>query len=206
MYYMQDERQENFFVELIKYFVVAVIIVIPVRLWVAQPFVVSGESMEPTFDTGQYLIVDELTYNISDPQRGDVVIFRYPLNTSEFFIKRIIGLPGETLSIDSLGVYIVGANGSKTKISEPYLVNIGNGKAQTITLKAGEYFVMGDNRPDSSDSRFWGSVPRSDIVGRAIARLLPVSKISLLPGSLESFAKNAVNLPAATSTRSVPAI
>ena len=94
-----QEKRDNFFTELLKFALIALIIVVPVRLFVAQPFIVSGASMEPTFETGQYLIVDELTYHFEAPQRGDVIIFRYPKDPSQFFIKRIIGLPGETVTI-----------------------------------------------------------------------------------------------------------
>ena len=192
---MQGETQENFFVELLKFFLIAVIIVIPIRLWVAQPFIVSGASMEPTFDTGQYLIIDEFSYNnFTDPKRGEVVIFRYPLNTSEFFIKRIIGLPGETVTIANEQVYITGADGVTRLLPEPYIVNKGDGSPQSVTLTANQYFVMGDNRPDSSDSRVWGPVPRNDIVGRAFMRLLPADKLSSWPGAFPA------TLSAATDT------
>src|SRR4051812_48866449 len=90
---MPQEKSDSFFTELLKFVVVAAVIVLPVRLFVAQPFIVSGESMSPTFENGQYLIVDELTYRLQEPKRGDVVIFRYPRDPKEFFIKRIIGLP-----------------------------------------------------------------------------------------------------------------
>ena len=196
---MQDEQQENFFVELLKFFLIAVVIVIPIRLWVAQPFIVSGASMEPTFDTGQYLIIDEFSYNnFTDPHRGDVVIFRYPLNTSEFFIKRIIGLPGETVTIADEKVYITDIQGDTRLLPEPYIVNKGNGSPQSVTLTANQYFVMGDNRPDSSDSRVWGPVPRNDIVGRAFVRLLPVDKLGTWPGLFHS--------TLTTSTDTIPKI
>ena len=183
MYAMPEEKSENFFTELLKFIVLAVIIVVPVRLWVAQPFIVSGASMEPTFHTGQYLIIDELSYHIGDPHRGDVIIFRYPLDTSEFFIKRVIGLPGETVQISNNTVTIVQPDGTNEKLNEPYLTNIGDGPPMSRTLGAGEYFVMGDNRPDSSDSRVWGVVPRSDLVGHVLLRLLPLSSFGPFPGS-----------------------
>ena len=206
---MQGEQQENFFVELLKFFLIAVVIVIPIRLWVAQPFIVSGASMEPTFDTGQYLIIDELSYDFSAPQRGDVVIFRYPLNTSEFFIKRIIGLPGETVTIQDGKVLITDTKGTTRLLPEPYIANQGNGGPQSTTLTNDQYFVMGDNRPDSSDSRIWGPVPRSDIVGRALVRLLPVEKLGTSPGEFHSVlgaVTDTTTPPTATaSSASIPA-
>ena len=180
---MPEEHSENFFTELLKFVLVAIIIVIPVRLFVAQPFVVSGASMEPTFENGQYLIVDELTYRFEPPARGDVIIFRYPKNPSEFFIKRIVGLPHETVSIHDETLSIKKTNGTTIMLDELYVKNTGNGGDATYALGPDEYFVMGDNRPQSSDSRSWGALPRDYIIGRAFVRLLPLQSISLLPGS-----------------------
>jgi signal peptidase I len=179
---LQGER-ENFFTELLKFALVAVVIVVPVRLFVAQPFIVSGASMDPTFDSGQYLIVDELTYRFDEPKRGDVVIFKYPKDPSQFFIKRVIGLPNETVRIGHDSVSIKQKNGEEVTLEEPYVVNRGNGGPFSLSLGGDEYFVMGDNRPESSDSRLWGVLPRENIVGRAFLRLLPIDSLSLLPGS-----------------------
>lgn len=142
--------------EFIKLTLIALLVILPIRMWVAQPFIVSGASMEPTFENGDYLIVDELSYRFQEPQRGDVIIFRYPLNPSKFFIKRIEGLPGETIE--------------------------NNG--EEITLAKDEYFVKGDNKPNSSDSRVWGPLKENLIVGRAIIRLWPITKAEFLPGDL----------------------
>lgn len=180
---MPQGERENFFTELLKFALIAVVIVVPVRLFVAQPFIVSGASMDPTFHNGQYLIVDELTYRFDDPKRGDVVIFKYPKDPTQFFIKRVIGLPGETVQVSQDGVTITTKNGDTFELDESYIVNHGNGKGTTVTLDEDEYFVMGDNRPESSDSRLWGTLPRENIVGRAFLRLLPIEKVSLLPGS-----------------------
>ncbi|MDE2213367.1 MAG: signal peptidase I [Patescibacteria group bacterium] len=194
---MEGASRGNFFTELLKFIVLAIIIVVPIRLWVAQPFIVSGASMEPTFETGQYLIIDELTYHFSNPQRGDIIIFRYPLNPSEFFIKRVIGLPGETVHVTPQNVTITEVNGATETLSEPYLVNQGNEVDLTVRLGSDQYFVMGDNRPDSSDSRSWGPVPRSDIVGRAFLRLLPVPVAGFFPGK---FSFPPPTLPSSAST------
>ncbi|MEK7068578.1 MAG: signal peptidase I [Patescibacteria group bacterium] len=179
---MPEEKRENFFTELLKLIVIAAIIVFPVRLFVAQPFIVSGASMDPTFENGQYLIVDELTYRLKNPERGDVIIFRPPRAPKEFYIKRIIGLPGETLTIEGGDVYIAN-QGGKRQLDEPYIQNQGNGGNASYAIGEGQYFVMGDNRPESSDSRVWGLLPRENIVGRAFVRLLPVNSLSILPGS-----------------------
>lgn len=145
--------------EFIKFTLIAVLIVVPIRFWIAQPFIVSGASMEPTFRNGDYLIVDELSYRFNEPQKNDVIIFRYPLDPSKYFIKRIEGLPGEKIE--------------------------NNGKE--IILKADEYFVMGDNRGASSDSRIWGPLKENFIVGRALIRLWPFNKLGVLPGQQDFY-------------------
>ena len=183
---MPQESSENFFTELLKFILIAAAIVFPIRLFVAQPFIVSGASMAPTFPNGQYSIALDSSHPLQNPGRGDVIIFRYPKNPKEFFIKRIIGLPGETVSIDGNAITITKADGSKVSLDETYVINHGNGSAQSYPLKADEYFVMGDNRPESSDSRVWGVLPRDNIVGRAFVRLLPLNLIEIFPGSTSS--------------------
>jgi signal peptidase I len=180
---MPEEQKDPFFAELLKFALIAAVIVVPIRMFVAQPFIVSGASMDPTFATGQYLIVDELSYHFDAPKRGEVVIFRYPKDPTQFFIKRIIGLPGETVRIENGVVSISDANGKTITLDESYVKNVGNGSDMVKTLNEGEYFVMGDNRPESSDSRIWGILPKNNIVGRAFLRLLPFQKISIFPGS-----------------------
>lgn len=163
--------------------ILAVIIVIPIRMFVAQPFIVSGSSMVPTFDNSDYLIVDELSYHLGDPERFDVVIFRYPKDPNKFFIKRIIGLPGEEVNIKGNQVTITNKDNEQGfAIDQPFVKNPGN---NTLTIKLGsdEYFVMGDNRSASSDSRYWGPVKRNLLVGKAFLRLLPLKNIDVLPGS-----------------------
>lgn len=168
--------------DLVKFAVFALIIVIPIRMWIAQPFVVSGESMYPTFDNGQYLIVDEISYILGNAQRGDVVIFRYPNDTKRFFIKRIIGLPNEKIIVDNGTVTIINKeNPQGIKMVEPY-VNEKFFTGSEYETKDNEYFVLGDNRNRSSDSRFWGILPKNLMVGRAYLRLLPFKNISYLPG------------------------
>lgn len=174
----------GFVVEIFRFAVLALLIVVPFRMFIAQPFIVSGASMSPTFETGQYLIVDQLTYHLEPPTRGDVVIFRYPEDPSKFFIKRLIGLPGETVEIQGQKVSIRDPKtGKSTVLDEPYLHDFNTRDDYlTVTLGTEEYFVMGDNRGASSDSRVWGAVPKKLLVGRAFVRLLPVDKVSLFPG------------------------
>jgi signal peptidase I len=171
------------FWDLIKFAIVALVIVIPIRMFIAQPFVVSGESMFPTFHDGEYLIIDELSYIVGTPHRGDVIVFRYPNDTKRFFIKRIIGMPNEEISINDGKVTVINTENPKgITLSEPYIDESFN---TTTSFKTGgkEYFVMGDNRNRSSDSRMWGSLPEKLIIGRAYLRLLPIKEISYLPGN-----------------------
>ncbi|HEV7424113.1 MAG TPA: signal peptidase I [Candidatus Paceibacterota bacterium] len=177
------------FWELVRFAAIALIIVIPIRLLVAEPFVVSGLSMYPTFDNGNYLIVDKLSYKVSDPKRDDVVVFIYPdpnpNNPRKYFIKRIIGLPNETVDISGSSVTITNAaHPDGFTLSEPFVKNTSNNTTH-LALKNDEYFVMGDNRSGSSDSRYWGPVKRNLLTGRAFLRLLPVNKVSVLPGNYQ---------------------
>ena len=170
------------FWELVRFVILALVIVIPIRAFVAEPFVVSGNSMVPTFDNANYLIVDKISYRISDPKREDVIIFRYPKDETKFFIKRIIGLPNETVDIRGSAVTITNKEHSAGFIlDEPYIKNISN-DVMHLELKNDEYFVMGDNRSGSSDSRYWGAVKKNLITGRAFLRLLPIKKIGIWPG------------------------
>lgn len=173
-----DSKQVLFLVALV------VLVVLPIRFFVAQPFVVRGESMHPTFENGDYLIVDELTYRLEDPKRGDVVIFRYPNDPSTFYIKRIIALPGETVHIRRGEVSVTTVDGTDIPIEEPYVVTEDATYTLERTLGAGQFFVMGDNRPKSSDSRVWGPLPEENIMGRAFLRLLPVQEAGVWPGAI----------------------
>ncbi len=172
------------FREILTFVVLAIVIVVPIRLFVAQPFVVEGESMHPTFETGDYLIVDQLSYRLGDPKRGDVVVFRYPNNPSVFYIKRVIGLPGETVHIDKGQTSITKTDGTELMLDESYVVAEDATYDLDSTLGPNQFFVMGDNRPKSSDSRAWGPLPREDLMGRAYIRLLPATQIGVLPGAV----------------------
>lgn len=168
--------------DLIKFAIIALLIVVPIRMFIAQPFVVSGESMFPTFQDGEYLIVDELSYILGSPERGDVIVFRYPNDTKRFFIKRIIGLPNEEIVIKNGKIEIINkTNPNGFTLEEPY---IDESFTTTYSYKTGEdeFFVLGDNRNRSSDSRVWGILPSKLITGRAFLRLLPFKNIAYLPG------------------------
>ena len=179
------EPLRYFFFDFLKVFVMAVAIIIPVRYFLFQPFVVTGDSMRPNFHDGNYLIIDELTYRIREPERGEVVVMRFPKDTSQFFIKRIVGLPGEHIVIRDGRVTIYNADHPEGLIlQEEYL------PSQNITygnidrkLEKDEFFVLGDNRLSSSDSRVWGILPKEDIVGRVYLRLFPVQDLELFSPS-----------------------
>jgi len=170
----------------LKFFLLAALIVLPVRLYIAQPFVVNGDSMVSTFQSGEYLIVDEISYRFREPMRGDVIILRYPRDPSKFFIKRIVGLPGETLFLKDGSVTVTNAdNPEGFTLSEEYISSVRIGEFINITLEDDEYFVMGDNRKDSSDSRIWGPITDEHIVGRAFLRLFPVARANIFPGAVD---------------------
>lgn len=164
--------------DLFKIAVIALVIVLPIRYFLFQPFIVKGESMAPNFNTGDYLIIDEISYRFSGPDRGEVIVFKYPKDTSQRFIKRVVGLPGETVSVEN-GQVLITKDGETTILDENYLPDdlktIGT---ISITLNSDEYFVLGDNRDYSFDSRAWGVVPKSDIIGRAFLRIFPVASLS----------------------------
>ncbi len=180
----EQGNKKNSLWELVRVILLAVVIVLPIRLFIAQPFIVSGTSMVPTFHDSEYLIVDEISYRIEDPKRGDVIVFRFPHNPSVFYIKRVIGLPGETVEIEKGVVTIKNEeNPDGMKIDEPYVSAIvDDGRDMTVTLKETEYFVMGDNRPASSDSRSWGPLEDKYIVGRTLVRVLPIKEFGIFPG------------------------
>jgi signal peptidase I len=169
----EEKNKNSFWKEFFKLIILVVFVVIPFRIFVAQPFIVEGASMDPTFHTGQYLIVDELTYHFKTPQRGSVLIFKYPQNPSKYFVKRVIGLPGEIVTIKDGKVMITSnTHPDGFTLDEPY-VKLPKSDDLTYTLGQGEYFVMGDNRIASADSRLWGPVPEKNIIGRPIISFWP---------------------------------
>jgi len=161
--------------EITKIVIIALLIVVPIRYFIFQPFFVRGQSMEPNFESGDYLIVDEISYRFRDPQRGEVVVFKYPINPSQHYIKRIIGLPGETIEIGDGKVIIYSENLGALVLDEsdylsPFIFTPGDIR---VTLDKNEYFVLGDNRSVSADSRRFGPLPRKNIVGRVFLRAWP---------------------------------
>lgn len=166
--------------EFFKIAFIAFLIVAPIRYFLFQPFIVSGESMAPSFGSGDYLIVDEISYRFSEPQRGDVIVFSWPKDEKQRFIKRIIGLPMETVDVSNGQVKII-ENDNTFILDEKYLPSdLKTYGDANITLQADEFFVLGDNRERSYDSRSWGVVPRENIIGKAFLRIFPVSALSAI--------------------------
>lgn len=168
----------SFIGEVIKVAVISLAIVVPVRYFLIQPFFVRGQSMEPNFSDGQYLVIDEISYRLTEPKRGEVVVFKYPNDPSQYYIKRIVGLPNETVEVDSGRVIIYNEEfPSGVEIKENYLEPLLTTPGLTkVELGPAEYFVLGDNRRASSDSRVWGSLPADNIVGRVWVRGWPINE------------------------------
>ncbi len=168
----------NIFLENLEIILIALLIVIPVRYFIIQPFIVHGSSMEPNFYSNDYLIVDELSYRFHTPQRYEILVFRAPNHPQQYYIKRIIGLPGETVDIHDDQVFITNKNGKSFQLKEDFIsssvTTVGNVK---ITLDNQQYYVLGDNRPISSDSRNWGPLDEDLIIGRVWLRLWPIQRI-----------------------------
>ncbi len=161
--------------EVVKTIAIAAIVVFGIRAVLFQPFLVSGASMEPNISQSNYLIIDELTYRFREPMRGEVIVFRYPGDKSTFYIKRIIGLPNEKVDIENGSITIDGAAIEEAE----YLKGIGTSGTVHTQLDGDEYFVMGDNRSNSYDSRAWGPLEKKYVVGRALLRLFPFNRISV---------------------------
>lgn len=175
--------------EIVIFGIIAFGIVLPFRMFIAEPYIVSGASMDPTFQTGHYLIVDKISYIFDEPKRDSVVVFKFPKTANvpaengRNLIKRIIGLPGDTVTSYGDTVKITNAENPEGFVIDQSYVTHKMPSSFSVTLKDQEYFVMGDNRKESYDSRSWGILPRKDIIGRPILRLLPLTKIGILPGN-----------------------
>ncbi|MBI2630738.1 signal peptidase I [Candidatus Nomurabacteria bacterium] len=182
---VREKTGAQSFWELVRFGIIALLVVVSIRILVAEPFIVSGSSMVPTFENGDYLIVDKISYKLTDPKRDDIVVFRYPRDTTKFFIKRIIGLPNETVDIKGAKITITNSDYKNGFVlDQPFIKSPSNNNIH-FELKDDEYFVMGDNRNASSDSRYWGAVNKNLLSGRAFLRLLPIDKIEALPGDYQ---------------------
>jgi signal peptidase I len=181
-----SETKKNI-IETVRFVVTVFALWLIIRIFLVQPFLVDGASMSPNFETNDYLIVDKLSYFFREPTRGDVIVFKYPSDTSKYFIKRIIGLPGETVTVRDGNTTVKTVAGRDVHINETFVQNTSDNDAKVLTLGAGEYFVMGDNRNQSFDSRAWGPLDKKYIGGRALVRLYPFNKIDILPAGIKKF-------------------
>lgn len=169
-----------FITEVFQIVLIAGAIILPVRYFLIQPFIVKGASMEPSYYDGEYLIIDELSYKLRDIERGETIVFHPPENPGQYYIKRVIGLPGETIEILNGQITIYNKeypNG--IDIKEEYIEEYTTGK-EHVTLGADEYYLLGDNRDASLDSRRIGPIPFSNIVGRVWIRGLPLDRIGTI--------------------------
>lgn len=167
--------------ELVKIIVIALAIVIPIRYFLIQPFYVKGASMEPTFHDHEYLIVNEITYRFDDPIRGDVVVFKYPRNPEQYFIKRIIALPNESVKVENGAVYIQKVDSEDWLLLDEsaYLdETVKSYPNVEMTMAEDEYFVLGDNRSSSLDSRMFGAIGEEYLIGKTWLRAWPLDKMS----------------------------
>ncbi|MFH1367130.1 MAG: signal peptidase I [Patescibacteria group bacterium] len=169
----------SFVIEVVKVVVISLAIIVPIRYFLIQPFYVRGASMEPNFHDNEYLIINEIGYRFASPQRGDIVVIKSKLVAKEYLIKRVIGLPEEKIEINNGEVKIFNKDNPEGKVlQEEYLAKgITTNGNNIITLKSDEYYVMGDNRPSSLDSRSFGAIERDEVVGRAWLRAWPLQKM-----------------------------
>ena len=170
-----------FVLEIVQIVIISAAIIIPIRYFLIQPFYVKGASMEPNFFDHEYLIIDEISYRFNEPERGDIVVFRYPRDPSQFFIKRVVALPSETVEISDGRVIIYNDEFPEGVILledylDPSVVTLGKKRSQ---LNVDEYFVLGDNRDASLDSRSFGPVRIREIVGKVWVRGLPISRVGI---------------------------
>src|SRR3990172_7442338 len=171
----------NFVFELIKIVVISLVIIIPVRYFLIQPFYVKGASMEPNFFDHEYLVIDEISYRLGEVKRGDVVVFKYPNDPRQYFIKRVIGLPGETIQIKDGKIFIINKDRPEGLLlnESGYLPNTHTQGQVDVELAPGEYYVLGDNRASSLDSRVFGPISDPAIIGRAWVRGWPFSRLQV---------------------------
>ncbi|MFC1617808.1 signal peptidase I [Patescibacteria group bacterium] len=172
----------SFMWELTKIIIVAAMIIFPVRYMIAQPFSVKGASMSDTYADRDYLIIDQISNRFQDLERGDVVVFRFPRNPQEFYIKRIVGLPGETVKIDDGTVSICNDEHPDCEVlDESQYLSDHERTPGSREIEAGEnaFVVLGDNRNASSDSRSWGELPREYVIGTVLLRAWPFNNFDL---------------------------
>lgn len=176
-----ETGEKTWWREVVEFVLLVVLIVLPFRFFIAEPYIVSGVSMSKTFETGHYLIINKFWHNYSEVERGDVLVFQSPVEENKYYIKRVIALPGETIEIANAQVTISPTKGESFVLDESYSANPTHTHTN-LELGPGEYFMMGDNRAQSFDSRAWGVLNEELIRGEPFVRLYPFSDIGLMPG------------------------
>ena len=151
------------------------LLAVAVTLFGVQGYCVSGDCMKPHLFTGERVLANKLAYHLGSPQRGQIIIFEYPKDPKQIYIKRVIGLPGETVAMQGGDVLINGQ-----PLPEPYKIYAAHGDMAPQRVGRGTYFMMGDNRDVSDDSRYWGDLPRTDIIGKAVACYWPPNRCQVL--------------------------
>lgn len=177
-----SESIGSFLVEVGKVVIISLAIIIPIRYFLIQPFYVKGASMEPTFFDSEYLVIDEISYRFHEPKRGDVVVIRNPRRESDFLIKRVVGLPGDRVEIinGQVNIYNTANPNGLTLDESAYLPSTARTVGTyDVQLSPEEFYVMGDNRESSLDSRVFGPVVKREIIGRAWVRAWPVNRITV---------------------------
>lgn len=172
--------------EILKTIFIVGVLALIFRVFIIQPFIVEGHSMDPTLSDKDYLLIDKISYKFFQPQRGDIIVFRYPKDERLNYIKRVIGLPGERVRVTDREVTVFNSEDSISMVlNENYLLDPDGKKINTgqkvieVEIPANSYFVMGDNRLGSSDSRIWGALDKSEIIGRFLFRLFPLNHLQL---------------------------
>jgi len=181
----KTESIKDFVFEMIKVLIVSLIIIVPIRAYVVQPFYVDGASMEPNFHDGEYLIVDEISLRFKQPERGDIVIFHPPTNPKVYYIKRVIGLPNEVVDIKNGEIRVFEQDSPEPLIIDEsqYLGNdylLRPSEKYHLKLGATEYYLLGDNRPNSLDSRRLGAIDFSHMKGKVVLRAFPFDKFTVI--------------------------
>lgn len=172
-----EKKQKSALLEIMESVAIAVLLAVVIRLFLFEPFIIPSESMYPTLQINDRIMVNKLSYHLGDPSRGDVIVFKYPMDPSRDFVKRLIAVGGETIEIRDNVLYINGA-----PLSEGYLPPdlVMKGDYGPVKVPEGTFFMMGDNRNSSDDSRSWGMMPEENIIGKAVFIYWPYNRIGLL--------------------------
>jgi signal peptidase I len=172
----KEKKKKSSAFELLESIIIAVLLALIIRFFLFEPFFIPSGSMEPTLQIGDKIIVNKIVYRFQEPKRGDIMVFKYPLDPARDYIKRVIGLPGEKLEIKDSVIYI-----NDQPIEEEYLPsNSNSANFGPVNIPENAYFMMGDNRNNSQDSRVWGTLPNNYIIGKALAVFWPVNRIGVL--------------------------